>query len=310
MKSEFERPTETEPTELGNSPIKKKFIITVLVLALVSIVYRLLMGTDYGRTSALYVGIPTLLTIGLSFIPTPRTITGLILLWTTLSMLAVGVLALEGLICILIALPFFLAIGFIVGIFLDRARARKDLAKTRYSLIILLGFLSLEGTHENLSFGRSETVTVEKTVSLSTDEFQRRLARGPTFELNSLPIFLRAGFPLPLASTGGGDLEPGTRWTIPFNHGEETPRNLTVEIIASTPNSLTLVPVQDETEMGKWITWQKIIWQWRENPLGTTKVELTFEFRRNLDPAIYFGPIQRFGVREAGNYFLDSIVQP
>ena len=140
----------SERTDQKWSSAEKKFVITVLVLALVSISYRLLMDSGYGKSSALYVGIPALLAIGLSFLPNPRTITGSILLWTTLSMLAVGVLALEGLICILVALPFFLAIGFIVGIFIDRARARQDLAKTRLSLTIVLAFLSLEGTNENL----------------------------------------------------------------------------------------------------------------------------------------------------------------
>lgn len=290
--------------------MKKKFISMVLLFASVSICYRLLSGSSYGRSSALYVGIPALLAIGLSFVPTPRSVTGSILLWTTLGMLAVGVLALEGFICILVALPFFLAIGFIIGIFIDKARAREEVTKTRFSLIAILGILSLEGTHESLSFGRSESVTLKRTIPLSPDVFQKKLAQGPTFNNAEIPLFLRAGFPVPLTSSGGGDREVGTRWSIPFDHGEETPRVLTVEISESTPHSMTLVPIGDDTEIGKWISWERIRWKWNETSDGSTKVELTFQFRRNLDPAFYFGPIQRFGVGQAGEYFLDSIIQP
>ena len=299
-----------EPETTRGPHLKKNFIITILVLALVSISYRLLMDSGYGKSSALYVGIPALLAIGLSFLPNPRTVTGTILLWTTLSMLAVGVLALEGLICILVALPFFLAIGFIVGIFIDRARARRDLTKTRLSLTVVLAFFSLEGTNKTLSFNRLDTVTIERAIPLSTEQLQEHLARGPVFDPTSLPVFLRAGFPLPQASEGGGNLEVGTQWTIPFDHGGPTPRNLIVEISKRSPNSLTLVPVQDETEIGKWLTWKSITWNWNQSAPETTDLELTFVYRRNLDPAFYFAPIQRFGVRQAGGYFLDSIINP
>ncbi|MGJ8722972.1 MAG: hypothetical protein ACSHYB_00330 [Roseibacillus sp.] len=299
-----------KPEEKSGLNVKRKFIATILIFALVSVTYRLLIGSDYGKSSALYVGIPALLAIGLSLIPTPRTVTGAILLYITLSMLAASVLVLEGLICILVSLPFFLAIGFIIGIFIDRARARENLAKTRLSLIAVFSVFSLEGTHDNLSFKRQEQVTINKTVPLSPQEFQTRLDRGPVFDTSTLPIFLRAGFPLPLASTGGGSLKTGTQWTIPFDHGEKTPRNLTVEIAKSTPNSLTFIPVQDETEIDQWITWQRITWRWHETPTGSTTINLTFEYYRNLDPALYFAPIQRFGVRQAGRYFLDSIIQP
>ena len=308
--SENENP-QSAPTPKTSSrrTVPKTFIITVLVLTLISMSYRILLDTHYSKSSALYVGIPALLAIGLSFIPTPRSVTGSILFWITLIMLTIGVLAIEGLICILISLPFFLAIGFIVGIFIDKARARKDVAKTRFSLILVLGCLSLEGTHSNLSLNRNETITIKRTTSLSETELQQQLASGPRFDTDALPLFLRAGFPRPLDSLGGGDLELGTQWTIPFDHGEKSPHNLTVKISERTPNSLTLLPVLDETEMGKWMTWEKITWHWRTTPQGQTEVSLTLDFQRNLDPALYFGPVQRLGVKQAGRYFLDSIIE-
>lgn len=310
MSNEDDILKQIEPKNEARSSAPKAFIILVLVFTLVSFTYRFLLKSDYSQTSALYVGIPALLAIGLSFIPTPRSITGRILLSITLAMLAVGILAIEGLICILIALPFFLAIGFIVGIFIDKARARKNLAKTRLSLVVVLGALSLEGTSPNLSRNRHEKVTINRTVNLSEAQLKERLATGPRFEARNLPTFLRAGFPSPLASTGGGDLKQGTQWIIPFDHGDHVPRSLTVEISEVDSNSLTLIPIKDETEMSKWMTWDKVSWNWTAVDKDQVKVTVSFEFSRNLDPAFYFSPVQRFGVWQAGSYFLDSIVGP
>lgn len=40
-----------------------------------------------------------------------------------------------------------------------------------------------------------------------------------------------------------------------------------------------------------------------------TRVTLTIRYRRLLDPAWYFKPAERYGVRKAGQYFLDQIYQ-
>ena len=306
------QPTETEKEGLEQKTLfKKRPVITLLALTLVSVVYRLLIGTDYATTSALYVGIPALMAIGLSFVPTPRTVTGNILLWSTIFLLGIGILAIEGLICILIILPFFLAIGFIIGIFIDRARAKKKATwKAQCSFLIASGLLSLEGTREDLSFNRNETVIVERSTSMTPREFEVALAKGPDFGSADLPFLLSALFPTPLATANTESLEPGAVWTIPFDHGEASPRSLTVQVETRTNRSVTFTPTQDLTEYGKWLKWERITWIWKETPEGGTHITATFAFERRLDPAFYFSPLQRWGVAQAGEHFLDAILQP
>ena len=312
MKSE---PPEQPPLEPPRQIVKKPLLGTLLVVTLVSVSYRLLIGTDWATSSALYIGVPALLAVGLSFIPTPRSVTGNILFWITLFLLSIGVLAIEGLVCILVALPFFLAIGFVVGIFIDISNARRKTReggpwKTQCSFLVVGGFLSLEGTHENLSFNRHEVVVVERLVALSSLEFEERLARGPQFDEVPLPFLLVNTFPSPTTCAGTDGINLGSRWEIAFDHGEPDPRSLSVQVVESSDHSMTMIPIQDETEYAHWLSWKKIAWEWEENGLGNTEVKLTFEFKRKLDPAWYFGPLERRGVEKAGQLFLDALLVP
>ena len=271
-----------------------------------------MIDSRYATTAALYVGIPALLAIGLSFVPTPRTITGNILLWTTLYLLAIGILAVEGLICILIVLPFFLAIGFIIGIFIDRARAKDAINRNqmRCSLLTIFALMSLEGVNDTLSFNRKESIVIKRTTQLTAKEFEEKLAIGPRFDEVDVPHILSLLFPTPLPCQENRSLALGSQWTIPFDHGGDIPRNLTVRVTEKNDYSVVFTPVQDETEYGNWLTWKAITWKWTETESGQTEFSATFDFERRLDPAFYFGPLQRWGVSEAGELFVDAIVGP
>lgn len=298
-------------TEQNTKTSRWPIVGTLLVLTLVSVVYRLLIGTEYATTSALYVGIPALMAIGLSFIPSPRTVTGNILLWSTIFLLGLSILAIEGLICILIILPFFLAVGFIVGIFIDKARAKENGPwKTQCSFLVIAALMSLEGTQEELSFQRHETVVVQRTLELTPLEFEQALAQGPDFEKVELPTILSGLFPSPLPTKSPNSLAPSTVWNIPFDHGESTSRILRVQVKSKSENQVTFATVQDDTEYGNWLAWKTITWTWQEVAPQQTQVTATFEFERRLDPAFYFQPLQRWGVAKAGEYFLDAILAP
>jgi hypothetical protein len=39
-------------------------------------------------------------------------------------------------------------------------------------------------------------------------------------------------------------------------------------------------------------------------------VRWTIRYRRDLDPAWYFGPWERYAVRLAGNYLIDNVATP
>lgn len=223
----------------------------------------------------------------------------------TLFLLLLGILFIEGFICILMAAPFFYSIGFIVGIFADKARVRKEFEK-RFRVVILpvLILMSLEGVTGLLSFPRDETVTVGIDVPMSPTDAKNRLSKGPEFNLSKLPVFLKLGFPAPHRIEGNG-LEVGDEWLIHFAGGEGKPGDLRARVKESNDSRIVVENVSDSSHISHWLDWENAEWNIISTNQGS-RVFLSMRYRRLLDPAWYFKPFERYGVRLAGEYFLEQ----
>lgn len=253
----------------------------------------------------MFIGLPAALAILLAFLPPTKSATGTIFRGITYFLLLLGILAIEGMICILMAAPFFYAIGFIIGIITDQMRARQEW-RNRFRLIVVpsLVLMSLEGTTGLLSFPRDETVVVTHETSQTIEETRTTLSLGPEFDTGELPGFLKLGFPQPTSISGDG-LETGDRWRISFAGGEGKPGDLLAEVTASSPTRVTVVKLEDSSHISHWLDWEKAEWHLEPTESGT-RVTLSMSYRRLLDPAWYFKPIERYGVRKAGKYFLSQ----
>ena len=75
------------------------------------------------QTALMFIGLPTALALLLAALPAAKSATGMIMKGITLFLLLLGILFIEGFICILMAAPFFYSIGALIGIFVDKARA-------------------------------------------------------------------------------------------------------------------------------------------------------------------------------------------
>lgn len=276
-----------------------------VAMAVASALYRLLVVGNLEQSALMFIGLPTALAILLGALPPAKSATGMIVKGVTLFLLMLGILYIEGFICILMAAPFFYAIGIVVGLIIDLTKSRREW-NNRFRLIVFptLILMSLEGTTGMFSFPRDETVTVWREVELDAGEALAILAQGPDFDLEELPGFLKLGFPQPTAITGGG-LETGDTWRIGFAGGEGKPGDLLARVTESTSNHIRVECVSDTSHIAHWLAWEEA--EWKLEPAGDgTKVTLTMRYRRLLDPAWYFKPIERFGVRKAGEYFLEQ----
>ena len=283
--------------------VPANFICLVICLTIASVLYRLLVVGHKEQSALMFIGLPAALAILLAFLPTAKSATGMIMKGITLFLLLLGILAIEGFICILMAAPFFYVIGLVIGLITDQMRTKRQWNK-RFRLIVLpsLIFMSLEGTTGLLSFPRAEVVTVSHQTALTPSQTRELLANGPTFDANQLPGFLRLGFPQPTAITGDG-LNTGDRWRISFAGGEGKPGDLVAQVTDSSPTRITVVKIEDTSHISHWLDWEKAEWLLEPTSTGT-RVTLSMSYRRLLDPAWYFKPIERYGVRKAGEYFL------
>ena len=96
----------------------RRWILLVLVVCFVcvALLHRLLMTGGIGQTAAMFIGVPALMAIGLSFVPRARSITGAIMWNMTFTLLLLGILLIEGFIRLLMAAPLLYLIGIIVGL--------------------------------------------------------------------------------------------------------------------------------------------------------------------------------------------------
>jgi hypothetical protein len=68
-------------------------------------------------------------------------------------------------------------------------------------------------------------------------------------------------------------------------------------------------PVGDDSYLIHWLTWRSAEVRWRAVP-GGTEVRWTLWYRRRLDPAWYFGPLERYGVGVTAGYLIDALATP
>lgn len=270
-----------------------------------SIALHLLEVGGMRRSAAVFVGIPAAMAVAIALTPAAGTVTGQIVRALTVALLLLGVLAVEGLVCLVMAAPVLYLVGVAVGYPIDRAR-RRDGSTTRMYAFVLAPILLLatEGTTPATTLPRASGATAERVVAGSPEAVEAALAADPVFN-RRLPLFLRLGFPRPVRATGSG-LEPGDRRVIEFTGGGR----VVLEVTRRGPGVVVFSFVEDTTPAAGWTRGIASEVRWDPLPPGGTRVRWTIRYERLLDPAWYFGPMQRYAVGRAAGYLIDTVARP
>lgn len=284
-------------SQLSSAQIR--LISFILVLALAVVFYRWLVLRNLEQTSALFIGLPAVVAILFSLLPRSKYVTLLILKGLTIFLAMSGIVLGEGMICIMMASPLFLGVGLLVGLVIDAAKHRK---RSRMLLGLLLLPFALEGTPAGISFNRNEVVSAEIQTSLSATQIESRLASSTEF--NDLPAYFQMGFPMPSAPRGKG-ISVGSLRCIYFSGGEGNPGDLCVRVVARGDSFVEFRLERDDSHIAHWLTWKRFRIDWRDIDQND-RVTMTIAYRRDLDPAWYFAPIERSSVEMAAEYFLHS----
>ncbi len=282
-------------------------VFIILAVSFASLLYRVVVSQKMEQTALLFIGIPTALAVLVAATPKARTVTGGILKAMTIALLMAAPLLGEGFICIIMASPLFLAVGVLIGKLIDLSQRE---SKGTTIGILLLAFLpmSFEGASERFSFPREEVVTVERVVAAPAAEVERALGQPLRFE-ESLPAFLRLGFPRPVGDEGSG-LRAGDRRTVHFAGGEGHPGDLVLEVAEAGPGFVRFRFVSDQSHIAHWLTWRSSEVRWSAVDATHTRVTWTLSYRRDLDPAWYFGPWERYGVGLAAGHLIRAGATP
>lgn len=301
--------TEERGGESRSPDAARGVLIGVFVaLAAAAILYRILVSENLEQTSLLFIGIPAVLGIITALTPQPRSATGLIVKVTTLALLMAGVLLGEGFVCILMASPLFYLVGVVIGVIVDRGRREGRPGAPVYAFVLLVFVpASMEGVGPGLSFGREEAVSASSVVAAAPVAVESALSSRPDYG-EPLPRFLRLGFPRPVNAAGAG-LEPGARRVVVFEHRGGARRALVLEVTRVEPGRVSFGVVRDHTIVSRWLELRKAEVRWRPEGEGT-RVSWTLQYRRRLDPAWYFGPLERYGIGQAAAYLIEAVATP
>jgi hypothetical protein len=303
---------------------QKQFIGFVLVVAAANVAYRLVYLAGAQQTAALYVGIPTILVIGVVMLPRGTSATEILVKGTTIAVLLAAVILPEGALCLIFAYPLVMIIALFVGLAVDWGLKRsRPQGPTLMVVTIPLLLMSAEGVLGS-PFDANDSSIATVIVTATPSEVANALAATPRFDAD-LPAFLTLGFNRPVAATGSG-LEVGDHRVIEFAGGshddhpmsllgivsggghddEHTHMHLT--IVESVPGRVVFEIDDDTTMLARWSDLRRAIVTWEAVDDHRTAVSWRLEYERHLHPTIYFAPLQRYGMSQAAGYLLDAIV--
>ena len=278
---------------------RRTLVAVIVALTAASLVFRLLVFRGLEHTSLVFIGIPALLALALAAVH-PRTSVGTTFKTTALALLLSGIVLGEAAVCVLMAAPLFFAIAALIS-WLDRKGAR------RLAIVVVVP-LSLEGVVPRFALPREEVVTVTRIVAGDRRAVRAALESPMTFD-RSLPLFFRLGYPVP-GTTAGTGLAVGDRRSVEFLHGGHHPGTLVLEVAHAAEDSVAFTAVSDDSYITHWLSWRAAEVHWRESGQGKTEVTWTLKYRRRLDPAWYFKPLERYGVRLAAGYLIETLATP
>jgi hypothetical protein len=307
------------PRRAASEATRARLIVATLIVAvaLAAIAYRVLVAQHLQQTAALFIGIPAILATAVLFGVSPTSATGVACKAVTIALLVSLLFLWEGMMCVVMSAPLFFAVAITISRLVQGDEADERGTITLRSCIVLLAVvpMSLEGVSPLTTIDREESVTASKFVAATPEAVGRALFDAPRFD-RIRPLFLRGGFPSPIA-TRIERADGATRWMIRMRGGEMLlsgmePRTgeLTLELAESRPGMVRWRVIADTSHMTHFLNWREVVVRWQPADAGGTRVTWTLRYRRGLDPAWYFGPMERYASRLAAGYLIDSVATP
>ncbi len=86
--------------------------------------------------------------------------------------------------------------------------------------------------------------------------------------------------------------------------------DLTLVLEEARPGLVRWRAISDTSHMTHFLAWREIVVESEAVDASTTRVTWTLRYLRGLDPAWYFGPMERYAARLAAGYLIDSVATP
>lgn len=284
-----------------------------------ALILRFLLDSGFGNSAVVYVAIPFVVSIAIHQL-IGRFQDGSLLTQflnhfrdATVVFLATSAFLFEGFICVLFFMPIYYGLMVVAFIFVsvDRAIvARKGRRIGAYAVPAVVLMLSLEGVAPTTTLPRDASVTRSIVVSSSIETLKHNMAR-PIALPRDRHWFLSI-FPLPVAVKAGtlatGDVHEidfvYRRWF--FTNVHKGRMRLALDHVGETRIRTRVLENTSYLSTYMKIEGTEVVF----TPLGNGKtgVTLTLHYKRLLDPAWYFGPLQRYAAGLSAEYLIRSVI--
>jgi len=294
---------------------RKKVLILfyLLLIGIVVLPMQLLMATKLYHSALLYVLIPYVISVLITLFRPKSNATSLLgryvshILTAATILLSTSLLIGEGFICIIFFAPIYL---FVVSLtYLSRYLTRGN-KKYSIALPAVVLVMAMEGVTPSLSLPRYTYAEVSKSTHLTPAQVKQNIAKE--FSLDKDRYWLLSIFPMPYR-IDAGSLNPGDvhtvytryhRWFVTNTH--EGKAELLIEEVGD--NHIKTKVLSDTTYFSTYMNGQGTEINLQPNDAGGTDITLRLNYRRNLDPAWYFHPLQKFGVEKMGELIISQLM--
>ena len=290
----------------------------LFLIGLATAITRLVLDSYWGTTATFYIAVPYL--IGLLIyvlVPQPSGHTKLARAGrhfrsTAIVMLASSFFLFEGFICVLFAAPIYFLFAGIAFATLPAPDEETPNNKLRLAGIpAVVALVSLEGLTPALSLEREGSVSAVRVIEADVAEIKHRLAEPIVLE-DDRSAFLSV-FPLP-HTVVAGTLEAGDVHTTHYTYkrwffGNTHNGQLDIEISEVSDDHVKTTVLGNDAYFSHYLTIHGTRIDFRPLDADRTEVTLTIDYRRDLDPAWYFGPLQREAVEQSADYLIRQLME-
>lgn len=296
---------------------KQKWLIAAILLsAFTGIVIGMLRQQQMDGTALLYIGAPTFLALMFAGMPKSdkSTVMGATLKSITFVILISGPLLQEGFICMIMVAPIFYIVGALAAWPFDHYRKKKQRGQdaSRLNMLVLPSILlvmSMEGVFEQTTFDRHNTVEYTKVVDGSIEQIKSRLSASR--KITSPDSLFGKLFPRPERINANGLSKGGKQWLdvtyAKWIYWNKKKGQVQFEVVENRQGYIKFKPVIDSSYISNYLTWGDT--EVFMVPLSDQQTRITWRisFSRDIDPAWYAGPLQRYAVKLAAKQLVESL---
>lgn len=302
----------------------KNLILPILLLIGASaLIIRLVLDSGFSTGTLLYIVVPFAISVVLYFLMHQKRDAGKAqgiwwdylnhMLIATIVFLATSGLLMEGFLCVLMFMPiyyFFVTMGYLFSWLAQRSRDKGDGQMRAYVLPALVMMLASEGMLPSTTVQRDMTATYVMVSGQSVEQLKANMAAPISFPAER-NWFLRL-FPIP-DEVSAGTLVAGDVHNLHFTYkkwifGNFHTGEMDIRINTVEPLHIQTEILRNTSYFSHYVQIYGTDVVFTPLPNGQTQVSLTVKYKRLLDPAWYFAPMQDYATKQSAKYLVENII--